>query len=277
MKLKGWQVVVFLGFALTALGASAASPTADEIYQAARAGHLAEAQRMVDQVVAEHPKSAKAHYVAAEIYAKEGQFAIARNELQTAQQLKPGLPFAKPQAVAELQALLAAPTAPAPAQQHMRQGSFPFGPLVLVILAIGVVIVVIKAMAARTANQVYYAANNPPYPNGGGYGPGAYPPGSYPPGGYPPAGGGLGSSIVGGLATGAAVGAGMVAGEALAHHFLDGDNTQAAQAATNAVQPANFVQNDDMGGNDFGLNDAGSWDDSGDTYADFSDDSSDWS
>ena len=271
MKLKGWQVVVFFGFALTALGASAASPTADEIYQAARAGHLAEAQRMVDQVVAEHPKSAKAHYVAAEIYAKEGQVAIARNELQAAEQLKPGLPFAKPQAVAELQALLAAPGA-APAQQHMRQGSFPFGPLVMVMLAIGVVIVVIKAMAARTANQVYHAANNQAYPNGGGYGPGAYPPGSYPPGGYPPAGGGLGSSIVGGLATGAAVGAGMVAGEALAHHFLDGDNTQ---AATNAVQPANFVQNDDMGGNDFGLNDAGSWDDSGDMFADSGGD--DWS
>ncbi len=271
MKLKGWQVVVFLGFALTALGASAASPTADDIYQAARAGHLAEAQRMVDQVVAEHPKSAKAHYVAAEIYAKEGQVAIARNELQTAEQLKPGLPFAKPQAVAELQALLAAPTAPA--QQHMRQGSFPFGPLVMVILAIGVVIVVIKAMAARTANQVYYAGGNQTYPNGG-YGPGAYPPGGYPPAG--PAGGGLGSSIVGGLATGAAVGAGMVAGEALAHHFLDGDNAQAAQAATSAVQPAQFVQNDDMGGNDFGLNDAGSWDDSGDTFADSSGDS-DWS
>lgn len=266
MKLKGWQLIVFLGFALTALSAAAAGPTADDIYQAARAGHLSEAQRMVDQVVAEHPKSAKAHYVAAEIYAKEGQLGIARNELQTAEQLQPGLPFAKPQAVAELKGILAAPAATAattaPAQQPVRQGSFPFGALVIGLLAIGVIVVIIKAMAARTANQTYYpAGSGQGYPGNGAAG--------YPAGGYPAAGGGggLGSSIVGGLATGAAVGAGIVAGEALAHHFLDGDNTQAAQAGGVSAQPANYVQNDDMGGTDFGLNDASSWGDDS-TFAD---------
>lgn len=267
MKLKGWQVIVFMGLSIVALSAAAATPTVDEIYQAAKSGHLPEAQRMVDQVVAEHPKSAKAHYVAAEIYAKEGQIATARSELQTAEQLQPGLPFVKPQSLAELKSVLAAPAGAAPAQQHMRQGSFPFGPLVMVLLAVGVVVVILKAMAAKAANQAYYPAGSAPgqaYP--GGYAPGAYPPGGYP----PPAGGGLGSSIVGGLATGAAVGAGIVAGEALAHHFLDDDNAQVAQGAQgagNAVQNAQYVQNDDLGGSDFGLNDANTWDDNS-TYAD---------
>ncbi len=273
MKLKGWQVVVFLGFALAGLGAAAATPTVDDIYQAARAGHLNEAQRMVDQVVAEHPKSAKAHYVAAEIYAKEGQVAIARNELQTAEQLEPGLPFAKPQAVAELKSVIAAPGGAAHAGQPA-QGSFPFGPLVMILLAVGVVVIIIKAMAARSANQTYYPGKtSQPYP--GGYGPAGYPGGGYPPGGT--GGGGLGSSIVGGLATGAAVGAGMVAGEALAHHFLDGDKPQVAQDGTSPIQNAQYVQNNDMGGNDFGITNGTSWDDNT-TFADSSDiGGDDWS
>ena len=37
-----------------------------------------------------------------------------------------------------------------------------------------------------------------------------------------PMGGGIGSGIAGGLASGLAAGAGIVAGEELAHHFLDG-------------------------------------------------------
>ena len=39
--------------------------------------------------------------------------------------------------------------------------------------------------------------------------------------------GGMGSGIAGGLASGLAVGAGVVAGEELAHHFLDGGRATA--------------------------------------------------
>lgn len=275
MKLTVSKIALFFGLALAALAASAASPTPDDIYRAARAGNLAQAQQMVEQVIAAHPNSAKAHYVAAEIYAKEGKLAQGRSELEKAVQLKPGLPFAQPQAVAALSAMLS----PQGAHPPMRRGSFPFGAVVIGILAIGIIIAVIKFSAARTADRVRYG--NGGYPNGpnGAGGPGGYPPGGYPPGGYPPAGGGIGSGIVGGLATGAAMGAGIVAGEAVAHHFLDGDN---AQAAGNPVQPAQFTQNDDMGGNDFGLTDNSGWDDGGsswgdggDTFADLGGD--DWS
>ena len=57
---------------------------------------------MIDQVLRDHPRSGDAHYVAAEVYAREGNLARARQELATAEQLKPGLPNADP---ASLQAL----------------------------------------------------------------------------------------------------------------------------------------------------------------------------
>ncbi len=77
----------------------------------------------------------------------------------------------------------------------------------------------------------------------------------------------MGSRIMGGLATGAAVGAGIVAGEALARQFTGGNHD-----AGNSSQPRNdivyddpsrdeLLRRDDMGGQDFGV--SGGWDDSG--------------
>ncbi|MDL2358316.1 MAG: hypothetical protein QFF03_23965, partial [Pseudomonadota bacterium] len=84
-------------------------------------------------------------------------------------------------------------------------------------------------------------------------------------------GGGIGSGIMGGLATGAAVGAGIVAGEALMHHFTDSNRgNDAHRPAPNAdPAPAPLFSNDvppsnyDMGGDDFGVADPGSWDSGG--------------
>jgi hypothetical protein len=70
----------------------------------------------------------------------------------------------------------------------------------------------------------------------------------------------MGSGIAGGLASGLAVGAGVVAGEELARHFLDRDGNPVPAPSGNEY-PSN--PNADMGGNDFGLNDASSWDDGG--------------
>jgi hypothetical protein len=81
-----------------------------------------------------------------------------------------------------------------------------------------------------------------------------------------PATGGMGSGIMGSLATGAAMGAGVVAGEALVHHFIDGDkNNVTPEPPVHNASPwdasANQSDNDDMGGTDFGIADASSWDD----------------
>jgi clan AA aspartic protease (TIGR02281 family) len=81
-------------------------PTVDQIYLAEQAGRMDDAQQMIARVLAAHPKSAKAHYVQAELYARRGKTSEARSELKTAEQLQPDLHFAKPHAIAELRAQL---------------------------------------------------------------------------------------------------------------------------------------------------------------------------
>jgi uncharacterized protein len=63
-------------------------------------------QQVPDQVLADHLRSARAHYLAAQLAARAGRLADARGELDEAEQLDPGLPFASPGAVRALQAEL---------------------------------------------------------------------------------------------------------------------------------------------------------------------------
>jgi hypothetical protein len=274
--------------------------TIHQVYQAAEAGKFIEAQAMMDKVLRDHPNSGKAHYIEAELLAKQGKFAQAGTELATAERLAPGLPFAKPEAVQQLRTLAArahkapaarvadapaaayapdvaaAPAAPAPAG-----GGTPWG----MILGIGAVIALAFAWfrnksASRAAQQQHYPQTAGPAgtPGMGGaypqqYGNPGNPP--YGPGGMGAPGGGIGSGIMGGLATGAALGAGMVAGQALAHRFTDGDRTGHDAAGGNhlasGADPLSTPDplfdtppaNDDMGGSDFGVSDNGSWDDGG--------------
>jgi Tfp pilus assembly protein PilF len=94
---------------LSQVRAADADPTVAQIYQAFRAGHIAEAQGMLDHVLRDHPDSAKAHFVQAEIDAAEGHRDLARSELARAEQLKPGLPDVKPRTVKELKEKLSLP------------------------------------------------------------------------------------------------------------------------------------------------------------------------
>ena len=96
MSARTMVSIFFLAAAsFMAAGASAQDPTLHQVYQAAQSGNFSEAQRMMDQVLHDHPNSAKAHYVEAELLAKQGRFAAAESELATAERLEPGLPFAK--------------------------------------------------------------------------------------------------------------------------------------------------------------------------------------
>ena len=97
--------------------AGAAVPTVDQIYDAARSGHLDQAQHMIDQVLRDHPESSRAHFVQAELYAKANKPDLARSELARAETLEPGLPYERPRAVRELKAELGLPaleTTPGP-------------------------------------------------------------------------------------------------------------------------------------------------------------------
>jgi uncharacterized protein len=230
---------------------AAPDPTMNQIYDAASSGHLDQAQQMITQVLANHPNSAKAHYVQAELYAKEGNLPLARSELKVTEQLNPGLSSFSPRSVQELKAQLGlsngtrAVGSPMGARPASR---FPWGTLLILALAVGLLMMLFR----RRAPYAQYPA---------GSGPAAGAPGGYPPGyGPAPMGGGLGSGIAGGLASGLAVGAGVVAGEELAHHFLDGGRREGG-----VIPPAEAAEsgNSDMGGADFGANDPGSWDDGG--------------
>jgi uncharacterized protein len=260
---------------LVALAASgvaiAALPTPREVYQAANSGHLAQAQQMIEQVLQQEPRSGEAHYVAAQIYAREGNLSLARQELTTADSLEPGLPFAKPASVAALRGQLAQRSSSArpfyvqsPAYAPHARSGFPFGGVLILIAAVGVIWFIFR----RRANAVAYANTVPAVPGPGGYGAPPYGPGAgYGPGYGPvPMGGGIGSAIAGGLAGGLAAGAGIVAGEEIARHFLDSDGRQVPVPAEPQADYVDPDQNADMGGQDFGLNDSSSWDSGGGSF-----------
>ena len=73
-----------------------------QIYEAATTGHLDQAQEMITQVLANHPKSAKAHWVQAEVYAKANKTNLARAEVLEAERLNPGLTEISVKAVRQL-------------------------------------------------------------------------------------------------------------------------------------------------------------------------------
>ena len=257
------------------------SPTLDQVYQAAHAGRLDEAQRMMDVVLKAHPNSAKAHFVEAELLAKQGQMGAANEELNQAQRLKPDLTFASPQAVQDLKNRIAASRRVSqsagyqtPADQP--QSGFPWGLLLLGVGAIAVIMMIMRAMNSR--NAAAFPTNYQPQqpgmqnPNSGGMGGGGMGGGGMAPMGGGMGGGGMGSGIMGGLATGAAVGVGMVAGEALAHRFMDGGHSSAAPVADNSW---GNNASDNMGGSDFGIANNSSWDDNS-NVADSGSDGGDW-
>ncbi len=254
MQMKYLISTAALLLAFNIPGFAAEEVSMHEVYQAAEAGKLTEAQAMMATVLREHPESAKAHYVEAELLAKQGKLAEASSELNTAEKLKPGLPGVKPQSVQELKALISNGSSSSTSLRPQEtQSGFGVGSVLLILALIVFIFFVGRAMGRRS-NPVVYPANN-----GGNYGQQPYGSGM-PMGG--PMGGGMGSGILGGLATGAALGAGMVAGEELMHHFTDGDRTSGG-IVSNANAGDSWSDANDLGGSDFGVTDSGSWDDGG--------------
>ena len=278
------------------LAMAQAEPTLDEVYATAHAGKLDQAQVMIQQVLIGHPKSAKAHFVRAELYARQGDMDRARESLATADKLSPGLSFAKPESVQALRTQLAGRNAPrannglVPSNAATATGSGYTRPVQysspqpsssswgLPLLLAGGVIVAgyfifrrrVPAPEPPPAGYGYQQAGlSGPQTfgmGGGGAMPAGYPPGG---GGYPqPASSGLGGRIMGGVATGLAVGAGVMAAEAIGRNLMGHHNNADAAPLSSGVSNNNDYQpignsNPDMGGADFGINDGGSWDSGG--------------
>jgi hypothetical protein len=250
--------------------ALADEPSLHQIYQVAEAGKLTEAQTMMQEVLNAHPNSGKAHFVEAELLVKQGQLRKAEAELATAERLAPGLPFAKPEAVQNLRGQLRSSHGAGPfevqhsqaLQQPVHESSVPWG-----MLLIGVGLIAFILFAARIMSQ----RNAMPVSGGGlaaGYGSGnastpLQPNTAGSVGTTGAQGPGMGSRVMSGLATGAAVGVGLVAGEALMHRFMDGKEQHAQPLLPNDLGPSLQDNSfDDMGGPDFGVSDTSSWDDS---------------
>ena len=273
-------VVALLG---CGLAMAQSEPTLNQVYEAAHAGRLDQAQTMMQQVLVAHPNSAKAHFVQAELSAQQGQAARAREELALAEKLAPGLPFAKPAAVQGLRSQLAAGAggasssravaAPLSAQQALEprpaSSSFPWG-MVLILGGAAVALVLFltrkRVQLQPVVPGAYGAGNGLSGPQTFGAGPAAVPAYGQPAYGQPgygqPAGSGLGGQVMGGLATGLAVGAGVMAAQAIGKSLMGHDaQPPQAPAITNSYEP--LAGNGDMGGQDFGVADSGSWDDAG--------------
>jgi hypothetical protein len=243
-----------------------------QIYSTAQAGNLDQAQVMIQQVLISHPNSAKAHFVRAELYARQNDFARARESLATAEKFSPGLSFAKPEAVSTLRAQISG-KAPqrstsgsiahaAPVQSQPSNTSWAL-PLLLAagVIAAGYFIFRRKTPVADVQGPMYANPNALSGPQNFGMGaPGGGMQPGYPQ--YPQqAGSGLGGRIMGGVATGLAVGAGVMAAEAIGRSLTGNHNAASAGQLDNAgnrdFQPN---ANPDMGGANFGVNDSSSWD-----------------
>jgi uncharacterized protein len=163
---------------------------------------------------------------------------------------------ANPRSVQELQAQLGDAPLTVLAPRTVRAGRSHLG---LFMILIGAAVVLWLLLRRRAAAMGY-----PQYPGqypGSGVPPGM-PPGGYGPGGYMPGGG---SGIMGSVASGLGLGAGVAAGEELVDHMLGGGSSPGGGGFVPPAESAPAPDpNADMGGNDFGLNDPGSWDGGGD-------------
>ncbi|SPE34524.1 TPR repeat-containing protein [Burkholderiales bacterium] len=257
MKMLVSAVLALAAFAFVP-AARGDDPSLHEVYQAVHEGRLTEAQAMMTRVLHDHPDSAKAHYVEAEVLVRLGRAGDANAELERAEHLAPGLPFAKAEAVRDLRGLIterergrmlgAERGAGAVVDARPSEQGFPWGVLLIVAGAGFLLFLFLRSRRAPIVPMT-----------GAGVGSAGAPYGASPYGAAPMSAPGIGSGIIGGLATGAAVGAGMVAGEALAHEFL-GNHDRDRSASDAALGDRSRVANDDGGGRDFGVSDSDSWD-----------------
>lgn len=247
-----------------------AVPNLDQVYAAAHSGHLAEARNMMVEVLKVHPNSARAHFVESELWAKSGDYANARLELATAEKLDPTNTFANATALDELHQQLGLAPVPPAKQRH----TVPWE-LIIMLGLVGMMFVLVFVRRQARDSSAY---GNRPMPGFGGYPPnGPMPMGGMPMGGMPAQGGMGGSGLMGTLASGAALGAGMVAGEALAHRLVDGPSEGVGHSGGGDFGNGNNP-NPDMGGQDFGVS-GNSWDSDsgGDSWGGDSSGGSDWS
>ncbi|AMO23430.1 hypothetical protein GCM10027034_40750 [Ramlibacter solisilvae] len=282
-RLIGLLGVFLLSWFALSAGAQRADsePTLAQIYQAANSGELQKAQGLIDQVLKAHPDSARAHYVKAELAARDKDFNLARAELSAAERLAPGLPFARPESVQALQNQINAPprggstgggASPAPAGADPGHSAgrsatglaWGLGGLVAAVVVVALVMrragAAVRALEGGSAGE----ATRPAAPHeqtGPTTGPGAA--ANAP---------GQGPTIMRGLGAGLAVGAGALAAHELGRRILAEEGQPAPEGQRTGSIPPDLDAIDEgmrrklntgMGGENFGIADDVGWDDAG--------------
>jgi hypothetical protein len=315
MSMRNLRIVLLalLALAFAGLAAAQAEPTLAQIYQTAQSGQVDKARQMTEEVLRTHPGSAKAHFVLAELDASQGKLEQARDALSRAESLAPGLPFARPEAVQSLRAALGSsgaanppagrrtPATAAESAQRRPAPSFPWGIVVLAAVVIAAASLFMRSrnkrpaaddgtpgapgrfgMAASGGWASQRAGEGPPPAYGSQAGYGGAPP-------VQPAPSGMGGNIMGGLATGLAVGAGALAAQEIGRRMLGEHGQQQGLGALPGAHPASesqLARDAGLGslggasGNglpaDFGIADGGSWDDPGAVDVGGVDEGGDW-
>ena len=215
-----------------------ALPTVDAVQAEVQRGNYAQAEVMMQDVVAAKPGSARAHYIYAEILSHNKRFGEAAKEAARARQIDPNLSFTDPAKFKALESLLereqvaarpraataaTAPMATSPMATSPMAGARPAPepaggvPTWVWALALGGIAAGVWALVSRRKQAATPAMGMASMPmaqpqaagygpvNAPGYGAGAAP--GYPPGyGQPPARGvgmmGVGLGVAGGVAAG---------------------------------------------------------------------------
>jgi hypothetical protein len=266
-----------------------ALPTVEEVQTQVQKGNYAQAQRMMEEIVAAKPNSAKAHYVYAEMLAHNERFGHAALEAKLARRLDPTLGFTDPEKFAAFERQLeqqqaAAKVKPSPAPAPaLRTPAVPVPAPVAVArgsgltgwvwgLGFGAVAVLVWRLisARRRATRMMG-----PGMAGPAYGAG--------PGGYGPAGGpGTGGS--GMLGTGLAAAGGFAAGM-LAEKMMEDRHPDAASPGAGSgglvpgmfdEPPAHDTAADDLQRRSIDFGSGDDWGGDDDVRIDGSDDSSGW-
>jgi hypothetical protein len=190
--------------AFSPLAAWAQSDTPQQIQGLIADGDTSAALDQLHGILQAHPNSGPAWYLEAEAQDAAGNEAAARGALQHAEQIAPNLPFADPQKAAAL-------------KEHLGLVGHHSGGASIVFIIIGGLValfVILRIVARRRSygpGPVYrdgFNAPPPPY----GYGP-------------QQGGGGIGGSIIGGLAAGA----GFAVGERAVEDMFGGGNANASE------------------------------------------------
>ncbi len=271
-----------LGVAMTGAAWAQTDVSPAMVKQALASGNYAQAEQELNQVIAQHPDSAKAHYVLAQVLAKEGNLQGARQQLDAAAKIDPAIHFTSPdrynafraeigQAMGELGGHRASTAAsygrPATIAPSEAQHGHGFGLIIGLVILLAVVALIWRAMSRSSQAR----APLPPQGFNNGYGANGYGQPPQPPP-YGPQGGGR--SVMGQVAsTAAGVAGGMLAADAIEGMLHHGGE---AQAATPPAFGGNGGDNDplrnignsgiDMGNDDSGWGGGGSFDDDSNSW-----------